>query len=85
MQDFSKYEAMRDGGASAAAVFLATQADKLDLPICFAALRSVFGLSMVEAKGIYFEVGGSVNELEALHQNVIMPTIQQYIDEEDDE
>ena len=84
MQDFSKYEAMRDSGASAESVFLATQSDKLDLPICFAALRSVFGLSMVAAKGIYFEVGGSVDELETLHQNVILPTIQQYIDEEEE-
>ena len=84
MQDFSKYESMRDSGASPEQVFLATRADKLDLPICFAALRSVFGLSMVEAKEVYFEADGSVGELEAFHQNIILPSIQQYIDEEDE-
>lgn len=84
MHDFSKYEAMRESGASPQDVFLATRTDKLDLPICFAALRSVFGLSMVEAKGIYFEAGGSVDELKAFHQEMILPTIQQYIDEEDE-
>ena len=84
MHNFSKYETMREAGASPEDIFRAARADQLDLPICFAALRSVCGLSMVEAKGVYFEVGGSVNELEAFHQEVILPTIQQYIDEEDE-
>jgi hypothetical protein len=85
MRDFRKYEAMRDEGATPETVLGTAQADGLDLPTCFAALRTVFGLSMVDAKGIYFEVGGSVDELEALHRNVILPTIQQYIDEEDED
>ena len=54
MDDFTKYENLRNRGAKAREVYEIARADGLDLIALIRLLRKVFGLSLVEAK----KVGG---------------------------
>jgi hypothetical protein len=50
MDDFSKYESLRDKGYQAREVYQAAQADGLDLIVSVRLLRKLFGLTLVDAK-----------------------------------
>ncbi len=59
MDDFTKYENLRNRGAKAREVYEIARADGLDLIALIRLLRKVFGLSLVEAK----KVGGMLDVL----------------------
>ena len=61
MDDFSKYEKLREGGASPRDVYLAGKADGLDEITLLRLVRSVCGLSLAEAK----QVSGAAALLDA--------------------
>lgn len=50
MNDFRKYEQMRDDGLSATVVYTTAKADGADPIACIRILRNVFQFSLIEAK-----------------------------------
>ena len=61
MDDFTKYEDLRNRGSQPREVFEIARADGLDLMTLIRLLRKVFGLSFVDAK----KVGGMLDTLNA--------------------
>lgn len=56
MTDFPKYKEMKVLGKSAAEVYATARADGLNQLVSIYVLREVYGLSLVEAKKVSFEV-----------------------------
>lgn len=69
MDDFTHYEAMRDGGATPREVYLAAKQHHADEIMAIRLLRKVFGLSLVEAKQ------ATVGEPLADHQAKLAPAL----------
>jgi hypothetical protein len=71
MDDFTKYEWLRNGGAQPREVFDIARADGLDLLALIRLLRTVFGLSLAEAK----KAGGLLDILNAKQKLVRGATV----------
>lgn len=71
MDDFSKYEKLREGGASPRDVYLAGKADGLDEITLLRVVRSVCGLSLGEAK----QVSGAAALLDARQEVKVGGTV----------
>jgi hypothetical protein len=71
MDDFTKYENLRNRGAQAREVYEIARADGLGLITLIRLLRKVFGLSLVEAK----KVGGMLDVLNVKQQLVPGATV----------
>lgn len=56
MDDFSKYQALKDDGKSVSEVCTIAKTSGLDQITVIRMLRQVFGLSLAEAKAVWFEV-----------------------------
>jgi|GEM_PF-3439179 len=56
MTDLTKYKEMKDAGKNAVEVYAAVKADGLSQLIGIRILREIFGLSLIEAKKVSFEV-----------------------------
>ena len=56
MNEFAKYESMRADGIDAAQAYAATKEDGLNQLTAIRMLREAYGLSLVEAKKVSFEV-----------------------------
>lgn len=80
MSDFSKYNQMRESGATAQQVYTTAKADQLNLASCIKMLRDIFNFSLVEAKEVMIMVdqpGTSLNE----HQRNLIPGIEKAIED----
>jgi hypothetical protein len=76
MDNFSKYESMRDKGASPKEVYRAAKADSLDPITVLRLLRRVFSLSLSQAKEVTVIAEGLANSLEE-HQEKLLPGLEQ--------
>jgi hypothetical protein len=78
MDDFSKYQVLRNDGKSALEVGATAKMDGLDQKAMIRMLRQVFGLSISEAKAASFEVhtGRSLHD----YQGEIAPQIAEILD-----
>ena len=56
MDDFSKYQVLRHDGKGALEVCATAKADGLDWTAMIRMLLQVFGLSLTQAKAVWFEV-----------------------------
>lgn len=76
MIDFEKYEKMCDAGASAKAVYLATEADGLNQIESIKILIQVFKLSLVQAKEITVTSHGEASSLDEYQEKYILPILE---------
>lgn len=76
MINFEKYEKMRDSGASAKEVYLATEADGLRKIESIKILIQVFKLSLVQAKEITVTSHGEANSLDEYQEKYILPILE---------
>jgi hypothetical protein len=85
----TKYEAMRDAGASTNQVYLKAMADGLREIECIAMLRRVFDLSLLDAKEVTIVASGVASSLDEHQQRLIedLAKLLEFDDEflEDDE
>ncbi|MBI1281909.1 MAG: WecB/TagA/CpsF family glycosyltransferase [Anaerolineaceae bacterium] len=79
MNEYSKYEKMRDAGASPKEVYLAAKADKFKYAELIKLLRRVFDLSLVQAKEITVVSEGWADSLEK-YQERFIPTLETSLD-----
>ncbi len=56
MKEFEKYESMRADGIDAGGAYATTKEEGLDQLTAIRMLREIYGLSLVEAKKVSFEV-----------------------------
>jgi len=78
MSECSKYEKMRDEGASSKEVYLAAKADGSDPIECIKILRRVYHLSLEQAKEITIIGDGLAESLDA-HQKGFLPALEMLI------
>ena len=76
MDDFSKYESMRDKGALPPDVYLAAKADGLDSITVLRLLRKVFSFSLLQAKEVMVTAQGLANSLEE-HQEKLASSVEE--------
>ena len=68
--DFSKYEAMKQSGASPEVVYWVAERDGMDNITMFRLIRSVFSLELTEAKQIIIRAKGWANSLEEYEDRI---------------
>jgi hypothetical protein len=68
--DFSKYEALRAAGDSAEAIARVAKQDGLDVPAVIRMLRSLFTLSLPEAKEIMLRASADADSLEQHEERI---------------
>ncbi|MDY7233035.1 hypothetical protein [Hyalangium rubrum] len=85
MDDFRKYEAMRDNGASPSDVYYHARTDGIDSVSMIRMLRKIFNLSLLEAKEI--TVGTSSQTTPSLNesQEKLAPALEKALKKYDDE
>jgi hypothetical protein len=83
MDDFSKYESMRDKGTSPKDVCLMAQTDGLDPITVIRLLRSVFSLSLVQAKEVMVVAERSASSLEKYQEKLALSLEDSLIQAED--
>jgi hypothetical protein len=81
VDDFQKYEKLRDKGASPKEVYLAAKHDGLDWPALIRLLRKVFSLSFAEAKEVSVIGDGLAPSLKE-HQRKFVPALRKLLEEE---
>jgi hypothetical protein len=83
MDDFRKYEQMRDEGSSPRDVYLTAKADGLDEITSLRLLRKVFALSLTGAKEVTIVASGAANSLEDF-QEKWLPVVEQALAQMED-
>jgi hypothetical protein len=73
MDDFSRYERMRDAGAEPVLVYRSAQADGLDPVTRLRLLRRVYSLSLVQAKEISIVADNLAESLTEYQERFIGP------------
>jgi hypothetical protein len=73
VDDFSRYEAMRDAGAEPALVYRCAKADGVDAVILIRLLRRVYHLSLVQAKEVSVIADDLAPSLTEFQETVIPP------------
>jgi hypothetical protein len=68
--DFSKYESMKQAGSSPEEVYRAAVRDGVDNISMFRLIRSVFAMSLTEAKEVIVRGQGWANSLEEYHDQI---------------
>jgi hypothetical protein len=81
MDDFTKYEAMRDRGADRQEVYLAGKASGLDSITLTRLLRKVYGLSLAEAKDVQIRADGLAASLDAFQEGLV-PAVEKMLGNE---
>ena len=79
MDDFQRYEKMRDKGASPKEVYLAAKNDGLDWPALIRLLRKVFSLSFSQAKEVTIIGEGLASSLEE-HEGKFLPALEKLLE-----
>ena len=75
MDDFGKYENMRDKGARPTDVYRMAAADGFDPITVLRLLRKVFSLSLLQAKEVMVTAQGSANSLDE-HQEKLASSVE---------
>ena len=75
MDEFRKYEQMRDDGAGPGDVYLAAKHDGVAAVALIRLLRSVFDLSLVQAKEVTVIANEQAVSLSA-HQEALLPALE---------
>ncbi len=83
MDDFSKYQSMRDAGATANEVYAKAKSDHMDSITTIRMLREIFGLSLSEVKEVMVIVDGRAASSEA-YQEGFIADIEEAIRQEDE-
>jgi hypothetical protein len=76
MDDFSKYESMRDRGVDPKEVYLAAKGDGYDAMTLLRLLRRVFSYSLPQAKEVAVRAAGFANTLDE-YQEKLAPGLEQ--------
>lgn len=84
MEDFPKFRAMKDAGATAAEVYSSAKQDQLEEIAMFRMLRGLYGLSLIEAKEVMIIADGKASSLDE-YQAKLVPIIEEALRQEDEE
>lgn len=79
MDNFTKYEILRDRKITKEHIYLIAQADRLDNVTCIRMLRKVFKLSLVEAKEVTIVAEGYANSLREYQEKFILPALEEVL------
>lgn len=71
MDDFSKYEALRDAGASPKDVYRIAKADGFDAITLLRLLKKVFALSLPQAKEVTLIAEHTANSLDEFQEKLV--------------
>lgn len=82
MNEFSKYDKMREDGLSPQEVYLTAKSDGLNPIALIAMLRSVFQLSLIEAKEVTVTADGTAVSLKE-QQAKLIPGLEKALEEID--
>jgi hypothetical protein len=84
MDEFSKYESLREQGASPKDVYLTAKADGCDAITLLRVLRRLFALSIPQAKEVALIADHSANSLDEFQQKLVPGLEQSFSHAQDD-
>lgn len=79
--DFAKYEALRNAGSSPVEVSRCAAADGLRSLEIVLVLKTVFKMTLVEAKEVWLQAEGIAESLSDYQERVILPALQEALQE----